>query len=128
MLKIDFSNMPVGANKLKFALKFYANIIRTWYKFNIKYPWVEYNGFVRVMTGTSFAKFNIKIGNRVQFGKDCKIAYNVHFGNNILMASRVTFVGKKDHTYDVPEQYIDQGSFGFCALHLSRAGQGWQCG
>lgn len=106
MLKIDFSNMPVGANKLKFALKFYANIIRTWYKLKIKSPWVKYNGFVRIMPGTTFARFDIRIGDRVQFGKDCKVNYNVHFGNSILMATRVSFVGKKDHCYDIPEKYV----------------------
>lgn len=106
MIKVDYSNIPVGSNKLKFAIGYYCNILRTWYKFHIKYPWVKYNGFVRVMHGTAFAKFNIKIGNKVQFGKECKVAYNVHFGNNILMASRVSFVGKKDHAYDISEKYI----------------------
>lgn len=106
MAKFDYSNVPVGSSKSKYILNYYINRLRTWYKFHIIYPWVKYNGFVRVMSGTSFAKFDVKIGNRVQFGKDCKIAYNVHFGNNILMASRVSFVGKKDHGYDVPEKYI----------------------
>lgn len=106
MIKINYSNMPVGGNKFKFLIGFYCNIFRTWYNFHIKYPWVKYKGFVRVMQGTAFGKFDIKIGNRVQFGKDCKIIYNVHFGNNILMASRVNFIGKKDHSYDIPEKYI----------------------
>lgn len=98
--------MPVGMGKTKYLISIYRNIIRTWWKFHFKYPWVKYSGFVRVMPGTGFAKFDIKIGNRVQFGRDCRVAANVHFGNNILMASKVCFVGKKDHGYNVPGQFI----------------------
>lgn len=83
-----------------------ANNLRTWIKFHFKYPWVKHNGFVRLMPGVGFARCSIQIGNRVQFGNDCKIAYNVSFGNNILMASRVTFVGKADHSFNFPGKYI----------------------
>ena len=88
------------------CLNIWLNRLRTWLILRIKYPWVVYNGFVRIMPGTSFAKCNINIGNRVQFGNDCKIAYNVTFGNNILLASKITFCGKADHLYSFPEKYI----------------------
>lgn len=102
-MKIDFHNMPKGAGKFSFALRYFMNVVRTWYYFHIKYPWVEYEGFVRVMPHTSFAKgMNIKIGHNVQFGNYCNVATDVVFGNNILMAGRVCFIGKKDHQFDTP--------------------------
>lgn len=99
--------MPKGANKLSFTLRYVMNIVRTWYIFHVKYPWVKYNGFVRVMPHTSFAKgMKITIGHNVQFGNYCNIASDVHFGNNILMAGRVCFVGKNDHTFSTPGKLI----------------------
>lgn len=106
MIKINYSNMPVGSSKLKYVINYFINLLRTWYKFHILFPWVKYNGFVRIMKGTRFGRFDIRIGNKVQFGKDCRIAYNVHYGNNILMASNVYFVGKNDHTYNIAGKYI----------------------
>lgn len=95
-MKIDYSNMPNGASKLNFTLRYIFNQLRTWYTFHIKYPWVKYEGFVRVMKGTDFAQnMDVKIGHNVQFGNYCNIASNVHFGNNILMAGRVCFEANK---------------------------------
>lgn len=112
-MHIDYSNMPNGASKLNFTLRYLFNILRTWYLFHVRYPWVKYNGFVRVMKGTSFAQnMDVKIGNNVQFGDYCNIASNVHFGNNILMAGQVSFVGKHDHTFNIPGKTIWQGERG----------------
>lgn len=102
-MKIDYYNMPQGSSKAKFALRYIMNIMRTWYLFHIRYPWVKYNGFVRVMPHTTFAKgMKIKIGHNVQFGEYCNIATDVTFGNNILMAGRVCFVGRDDHQFKTP--------------------------
>lgn len=112
-MHIDYSNMPNGASKLNFTLRYIFNILRTWYLFHIRYPWVKYNGFVRVMKGSSFAQnMDVKIGNNVQFGDYCNVASNVYFGNNILMAGKVSFVGKHDHTFDTPGKTIWQGERG----------------
>lgn len=112
-MKIDYSNMPNGASKLNFVLRYLFNILRTWYLFHLRYPWVKYNGFVRVMKGTSFAQnMDVKIGNNVQFGDYCNIASNVYFGNNILMAGKVSFIGKHDHTFNIPGKTIWQGERG----------------
>lgn len=106
-MKIDYHNMPKGANKIGFTLRYIMNIVRTWYIFHVKYPWVKYEGFVRVMPHTSFAKgMKITIGHNVQFGNDCKIASDICFGNNILIAGQVCFVGKNDHKFMTPEKFI----------------------
>ena len=99
--------MPEGANKTAFALRYIFNVLRSWYLFHFKFPWVKYKGFVRVMNHTTFAKgMSIKIGNNVQFGSYCNVATNVVFGNNVLMAGRVCFVGKKDHQYKKVNELI----------------------
>lgn len=108
-MKIDYHNMAEGDSKGMFLLRYYINIIRTWCYFHLRWPWVKYNGFVRVMKGTSFARFDITLGDNVQFGDYCNVAAPVHFGNNVLCAGRVCFVGKHDHSFDVPGQTIWQG-------------------
>ncbi|WP_289036990.1 DapH/DapD/GlmU-related protein [uncultured Zobellia sp.] len=80
--------------------------------FNVKYPWVNYSGFVRVLNGTSFARFPIKIGHNVQFGNHCSIGFPVIFRNQILMAGSVSFIGRNDHDFSVPGQYIWDGKRG----------------
>ena len=118
-MKIEYSNMPNNTGKIKFILRYIFNLIRTWYVFNVKYPWVQYHGFVRVMKGTNFAKMQISIGHHVQFGRYCNIAHNVSLGNYILMASNVSFVGKNDHFYSTPKQYIwkgERGNDGTCVV------------
>jgi len=112
-MKIDYNNMPNGSGKLNFILRYIFNCLRTWYIFHIRFPWVKYNGFVRIMKGTGFAQnMDVIIGHNVQFGKYCNVASNVHFCNNILIAGMVSFVGRHDHIFDVPGQTIWQGERG----------------
>lgn len=101
-MKIEYVNMPKGMSKKVFTIRFILNNIRTWYLFHVKYPWVKYSGFVRVMPYVEFVKRNITIGNKVQFGKGTLIATDVKFGNNILIAANVSFVSKIDHDYTKP--------------------------
>ena len=95
--------MPVGSNRTSFAIRYIANVIRTWLWFHIKWPWVKYNGFVRIMKGTSFAAgMNICLGHNVQFGPHCSVATDLVVGNNVLFAARVCFVSKYDHQFSTP--------------------------
>ncbi len=105
-MKIDYHNMPQGANKLTFSLHYIMNILRTWYLFHIKFPWVKYNGFIRVMPHTRFAKRNISLGKNVQFGKYCSIAVDMKVGNYVLFAGHVSCIGGNDHTFNIPQQTI----------------------
>lgn len=112
-MKIDFKNMPNGASKGSFVLRYLFNMLRTWYVFHLRYPWVKYQGFVRVMGGTHFAQhMDVVIGNNVQFGNGCNMASNVHFGNNVLMAGNVQFVGRHDHSFSTPGVTIWDGERG----------------
>lgn len=112
-MKIDFKNMPNGASKGSFVLRYLFNMLRTWYVFHLRYPWVKYQGFVRVMGGTHFAQhMDVVIGNNVQFGNGCNVASNVHFANNVLMAGNVQFVGRHDHSFSTPGVTIWDGERG----------------
>ena len=105
-MKIDYSNMPEGASKLNFTLRYLFNILRTWYLFHVRYPWVKYNGFVRVMKGTTFAHKKITLGNKVQFGQYCHIDTNIIVGNSVLVAGRVCFIDKYGHQFNKVGQTI----------------------
>lgn len=108
-MKINSNNKPRGISKANFLVRLLYNRIRTFYLFNIKFPWVKYSGFVRVMKGTEFAKMDIRIGDHVQFGQYCSISSNIVFGNYILVAGKVGFVGKVDHAFNEPEKLIWEG-------------------
>lgn len=104
------SNVREGDSRLISRIRFFANNMRTWYKFHFKYPWVKYHGFVRVMKDVSFAKnMDIVIGNNVQFGPHCEITTDTHFGDNILLASAVRIVGRQDHTFNESGKVIWEG-------------------
>lgn len=112
-MKIDYSNMPNGVGKWNFTLRYIFNRVRTWYIFHVRYPWVKYHGFVRVMEGTRFAQnMDVVIGSHVQFGNGCNIASNVRFGNYVLLAANVQFVGRHDHTFLTPSVTIWDGERG----------------
>lgn len=107
---MEYVNIRNGDTKMLFSVRYCLNKLRTWYKFYVKFPWVKYNGFVRVMHHVTFAKnMDVRIGNNVQFGIYDDIASNVHFGNNILVAGHVSFVGRKDHSFEDPLKTIWQG-------------------
>lgn len=105
-MKVDYHNMPKGANKRIFALRYIFNILRTWIYFHIRYPWVKYKGFVRIMPHCHIIKRDIVFGNDVQLGRGTWIITDVHFGNKILVAGQVSFVGRNDHDYSISGQYI----------------------
>lgn len=112
MQVINYNNMANEDTKLRFAIRYFLNKLRTWWCFHVKWPWVHYHGFVRVMKGTSFGHFSVILGNNVQFGDYCNISTPTIIGNNVLMAGRVCLVGKYDHTFNVPGQLIWDGSRG----------------
>ena len=100
-MKIEYSNIRKGDGKWAFALRYYFNILRTWYYFHFRYPWVKYNGFVRVMPHCHIIKRKIELGNNVQFGRGTWVISDVIIGNDVLIAGNVVFAGKNDHRFDI---------------------------
>ena len=99
--------------KKSFILNYLYNVFRTWFKLNIVFPWVKYHGFERIGKHVEFYKgMKIELGENVQFGPYCVVSSDVKFGNNILMAGHVYYIGKNDHTINVPGQLIWNGERG----------------
>jgi len=110
---IQYANMKNGEGKAAFTLRYYLNIVRTWWKFHVRYPWVRYDGFARIMPHVSFAKnMIVHLGHNVQIGQYSDIASNVQLGNNVLVAGYVSFVGRRDHDFSVPGKTMWEGCRG----------------
>lgn len=79
-----------------------ANSIRTWYMKNIKFRWIKSNGFLRIPFETKIwsPHRDVTFGHHVQFGPHCIIQCDIEFGNYVLVASNVSFIGKDDHIVD----------------------------
>lgn len=94
--------MPVGEGRYFFFCRYYMNVIRSWFYFHLRYPWVEYSGFVRIMPHCHIIRRKIVLGNNVQLGRGTWIITDVIIGNDVLIAGNVVFAGKKDHRFDIP--------------------------
>ena len=93
------------------AIRRIANVFRSFYMLNVKYSFVKWGGvktLVRIPKDVSIWSPNkdVTIGNRVQFGPHCRISCDIQFGNSVLMAANVAFIGKNDHLTNVPGKTI----------------------
>ena len=105
------NNVALGHSKVMLLMRYIANAIRTFYMLDIKYKYVSWGGvktLVRIPLSTAIwsPHKDVTIGSRVQFGQNCRIQCDIRFGNSILMASNVTFVGKDDHKTDITGKTI----------------------
>ena len=74
--------------------------IRDYYLINIKWKRFKFGkNFHAGRRVFLWAKNGIEIGDNCYIGRDSQIETNVKFGNNILIANNVAFVGKYDHNY-----------------------------
>lgn len=63
------------------------------------FRWINSNGFLRIPLKTKIwsPHRDVTFGHHVQFGKGCRIQCDIEFGNYVLVASEVSFVGRDDH-------------------------------
>jgi acetyltransferase-like isoleucine patch superfamily enzyme len=80
-----------------------ANYLRSFYRFKIRQRWIKVNGMTRIHSSVHLNAPNkdLVFGNNVQLGPHCHISADVHFGNNILCAAYVAFIGKNEHRFDI---------------------------
>lgn len=99
--------LPTRSN-LTLIIRSIANFCRTVLVKKIRYPWVKFSGFVRMpLTTYIWSPHNdVEIGKYVQFGKNCNITCDIKLGNFILIAPNVSFVGKDDHQFHIPQKLI----------------------
>ncbi len=102
------NNVVPGRSKTITAIRRMANYFRSFWMLKVKHPWIKTNGFTRIPKSTNIwsPHRDITIGDNVQFGPNCRIQCDIEFGNSILVASNVAFVGKDDHITNVPEKTI----------------------
>lgn len=105
------NNVKLGQSNFQLLIRFIMNKLRTLYMFKFKYPMVQWGGvksLVRVPLKTIIISphNDIKIGNYVQFGENCRIQCDLELGNYVLMASNVSFIGKDDHLTNIVSQTV----------------------
>ena len=96
-------NDRVGTSRAAAAARRWLNAIRTWYLFRVRHPWMTRRGFVRIPLSVSVTSPNrrVSFGHRVQLGPRCTIQTDVSFGDSVLVAGEVAFLGRHDHRTDV---------------------------
>ena len=98
-----FSNSRPGYSPIVLKFRSIANSIRTMFYFCIKARYVKRKGMVRIPWDVYLwsPHRHIILGDCVQFRKGCVVECDVEFGNDILIARNVAFIGRNDHRYDV---------------------------
>ena len=77
-------------------------------------PWIKTHGMVRIPTNVKIFSPNkdVTLGKYVQFGPNCYIGADIHFGDYVLCAPNVKFIGRNEHSFDNPESTIWEGRRG----------------
>jgi chloramphenicol O-acetyltransferase type B len=101
-------NVRPGYSRLVLAIRAIANSVRTWLYFHLRCSWVRRHGMIRIPWNVELwsPHKDIELGDRVQFGKGCFVHCDAKFGNNVLIARNVAFVGRDDHQYNIPGKTI----------------------
>lgn len=97
------SNARPGRSLLVLGIRRLANWLRSEAFFLIRCPYARRQGFVRIPWSVRVWSpgRRLEFGHRVQFGPRCVIETDVAFGNDILIAGDVAFIGRNDHRFDI---------------------------
>lgn len=101
-------NKAPGRSELMLKIRGVANYLRSFIRFKLRQRWIKTNGMTRIHhTVRIFSPHkNIIFGHHVQLGPYCHIAADIHFGNYVLCASNVSFIGRNEHSYNYPGETI----------------------
>lgn len=96
------NNIVPNRSKGILLIRSTMNHIRAWYMNKIKFRWIKSNGFLRIPFETKIwsPHKDVTFGHHVQFGGRCIIQCDIEFGNYVLVASNVSFIGKDDHLFN----------------------------
>lgn len=89
---------------LAMKIRSVANWFRSFIRFKIRQRWIQTSGFTRIH-GTvhlNAPHHIMTMGDKVQLGPHCHVSCDIHFGNNVLCAGHVSFIGKNEHRFDIP--------------------------
>lgn len=95
------NNTVPNRTKSVLFIRSIMNRIRAWFMTRIKFRWIRSKGFLRIPFETQIwsPHKDVTFGHHVQFGANCMIQCDIEFGNYVLVASNVSFVGKDDHLF-----------------------------
>ncbi|WP_299708110.1 DapH/DapD/GlmU-related protein [uncultured Pontibacter sp.] len=102
MITRKVNNIRPGRSNITHLVRQPFNTLRTRLVILFKAPYAKVNGFLRIPFSTKIWSPHKRVvfGNKVQFGEGCIINCNIIFGNSILVAQNVAFVGRDDHTFN----------------------------
>ncbi|MFZ0393018.1 MAG: DapH/DapD/GlmU-related protein [Terracidiphilus sp.] len=97
------ANARPDRSPLALAIRRLANWLRTEAVFVIRCPYAQRHGLVRIPWSVRIWSpgRRLEFGHRVQFGPRCVIECDIAFGNDVLIAGNVAFIGRNDHRFDV---------------------------
>lgn len=104
----EIGNMTIGRSMTIHKLRGIANWIRSFIRFKICQRWIKTNGMTRIHSSVHLNSPNkiMSFGHHVQLGPHCHVSADIHFGNYVLCAAHVSFIGKNEHTYNCIGQTI----------------------
>lgn len=97
------SNVRPDRSRWILLLRAVANNFRTWLYFNLRCRWIIRQGMIRIPWSVNLwsPHRDMKFGHHVQFGRRCIVHCDAEFGDKIVIASDVAFIGRDDHRYDI---------------------------
>jgi len=99
----SISNIKPGRSRIYHLFRQPFNYLRTLIIILAKARYTKVKGFTRISFSVKMWSPNKKIlfGNNVQIGGGSVINCDIEFGNNILVAQQVSFIGRRDHIYNI---------------------------
>ena len=97
------TNIRPGRSPLVFWLRSLANSVRTFLYLRLRCPWARRRGMLRIPWSVQLwsPHRDISFGDRIQFGPRCVVNCDIQYGDSILIAGNVAFIGRHDHRWDI---------------------------
>ncbi len=111
---IESGNISVGRSLWVHQLRGIANYMRSFWRFKVRQRWIKTNGMTRIHSTVHLnaPHKDLTFGHHVQLGPHCHVSADAHFGNYVLCAAHVSFIGKNEHTYHTPGVTVWNGERG----------------
>ncbi|QCD40389.1 antibiotic acetyltransferase [Muribaculaceae bacterium Isolate-039 (Harlan)] len=97
------NNKPVGRSNFVYKLRSIANWARSFVRFRIRQRWIKTSGMTRIHSTVHLNAPHriLTFGHHVQLGPHCHVSADAHFGNYVLCAAHVSFIGRNEHSYNI---------------------------